>query len=213
MANALNVKPTRMELQKLKSHLAIARRGHKLLKDKQDELMRQFIEKIKQNNKLRQEVEASLEEALKNFVLASSVMKGAYLDELLAIPSQSVKVDIHKENIMSVEVPKMTFQSAEDAEDAEESHLALSYLNTSSEWDEAVQTLNQIMKPLLELSELEKTCQLMADDIESTRRRVNALEYRVIPDTQETIAFIESKLEESERSTKTRMIKIKDMNH
>ena len=102
MANALNVKPTRMELQKLKSHLAIARRGHKLLKDKQDELMRQFIEKIKQNNKLRQEVEASLEEALKNFVLASSVMKGAYLDELLAIPSQSVKVDIHKENIMSV---------------------------------------------------------------------------------------------------------------
>lgn len=207
MANALNVKPTRMELQKLKSHLAIARRGHKLLKDKQDELMRQFIEKIKQNNKLRQEVEASLEEALKNFVLASSVMKGAYLDELLAIPSQSVKVDIHKENIMSVEVPKMTFQAAE------ESHLALSYLNTSSEWDEAVQTLNQIMKPLLELSELEKTCQLMADDIESTRRRVNALEYRVIPDTQETIAFIESKLEESERSTKTRMIKIKDMNH
>lgn len=210
MANALNVKPTRMELQKLKNHLAIARRGHKLLKDKQDELMRQFIEKIKQNNKLRQEVEASLEEALKNFVLASSVMKGAYLDELLAIPSQSVKVDIHKENIMSVEVPKMTFQAAEDAE---ESHLALSYLNTSSEWDEAVQTLNQIMKPLLELSELEKTCQLMADDIESTRRRVNALEYRVIPDTQETIAFIESKLEESERSTKTRMIKIKDMNH
>ena len=210
MANALNVKPTRMELQKLKSHLAIARRGHKLLKDKQDELMRQFIEKIKQNNKLRQEVEASLEEALKNFVLASSVMKGAYLDELLAIPSQSVKVDIHKENIMSVEVPKMTFQAAEGAE---ESRLALSYLNTSSEWDEAVQTLNQIMKPLLELSELEKTCQLMADDIESTRRRVNALEYRVIPDTQETIAFIESKLEESERSTKTRMIKIKDMNH
>ena len=165
---------------------------------------------MKQNNKLRQEVEASLEEALKNFVLASSVMKGAYLDELLAIPSQSVKVDIHKENIMSVEVPKMTFQAAEDAE---EFHLALSYLNTSSEWDEAVQTLNQIMKPLLELSELEKTCQLMADDIESTRRRVNALEYRVIPDTQETIAFIESKLEESERSTKTRMIKIKDMNH
>ncbi|MCY3081135.1 V-type ATP synthase subunit D [Aerococcus mictus] len=211
MANALNVKPTRMELQKLQGNLSIAIRGHKLLKDKQDELMRQFIDLIRKNNDLRQEVEADLSLALENFVLASALVNEAYIDELVAIPSQSVELEIRHENIMSVDVPKMNFHYSDEYQEGKDRN-TYSFLNTASELDDAIATLNQVMPKLLELSEIEKTCQLMADDIESTRRRVNALEYRVIPDTKETIAYIQSKLEENERSTKTRMIKIKDMN-
>lgn len=210
MANALNVKPTRMELQRLKGSLAIATRGHKLLKDKQDELMRQFISLIKRNNELRQKVDESLTEALENFVLSSATVHEAYIDELVAIPGQSVNLDLREENVMSVVVPKMNFHYSDEYQE-DEPRAAYSFLNTSSEIDDSIRTLNDILPNLLELSEVEKTCQLMADDIESTRRRVNALEYRVIPDTQETIAYIEGKLEEDERSTKTRMIKIKDM--
>ncbi len=211
MANALNVKPTRMELQKLQGNLSIATRGHKLLKDKQDELMRQFIDLIRKNNDLRQEVEADLSLALENFVLASALVNEAYIDELVAIPSQSVELEIRHENIMSVDVPKMNFHYSDEYQEGKDRN-TYSFLNTASELDDAIATLNQVMPKLLELSEIEKTCQLMADDIESTRRRVNALEYRVTPDTKETIAYIQSKLEENERSTKTRMIKIKDMN-
>ncbi|MDK6233227.1 V-type ATP synthase subunit D [Aerococcus sanguinicola] len=210
MANALNVKPTRMELRNLKKSLDVATRGHKLLKDKQDELMRQFIDLIRQNNELREEVEAQLSGALQNFVLASSLMNQSFIDELVAIPTKEVSLEMHKENIMSVDVPKMQFHYSEEQE-SENEKFAYGYLNTSSELDEAIETMTQVMPRLLELSEIEKTCQLMADEIESTRRRVNALEYRMIPDTQETIDYIEAKLEEDERSTKTRMIKVKDM--
>lgn len=210
MANALNVKPTRMELRNLKKSLTIATRGHKLLKDKQDELMRQFIDLIKENNELRKEVEDGLTGALQNFVLASSLMNEAFIDELTAIPTKEVSLHIRKENVMSVDVPKMDFNYSEEQERKNEK-FAYGYLNTSSELDEAIDVLSAMMPKLLELSEIEKTCQLMADEIESTRRRVNALEYRMIPDTEETIAYIEAKLEEEERSTKTRIMKLKDM--
>jgi V/A-type H+-transporting ATPase subunit D len=210
MANALNVKPTRMELSTLKERLKVAQNGYDLLKDKQDELMRQFIDLIKENNELRNEVEEELSGALGNFVLASSSMNDAFMDEIVALPSKQVNLEIARKNIMSVDVPKMSF-SYDDDNRNNDNEVKYGYLNTSSELDDAIEVLNDVMPKLLKLSEIEKTCQLMATEIESTRRRVNALEYRMIPNIQETIQYIQMKLDENERASITRMIKVKDM--
>lgn len=210
MANALNVKPTRMELSTLKERLKVAQNGYDLLKDKQDELMRQFIELIKENNQLRNEVEDELSGALGNFVLASSSMNDAFMEEIVALPTKQVNLEIAKKNIMSVDVPKMSFSYDDDNQDSD-NEVKYGYLNTSSELDDAIEVLNDLMPKLLKLSEIEKTCQLMATEIESTRRRVNALEYRMIPNIKETIKYIQMKLDENERASITRMIKVKDM--
>lgn len=210
MANALNVKPTRMELSTLKERLKVAQNGYDLLKDKQDELMRQFIELIKENNRLRNEVEDELSGALGNFVLASSSMNDAFMEEIVALPSKQVNLEIAKKNIMSVDVPKMSFSYDDDNQNSD-NEVKYGYLNTSSELDDAIEVLNDVMPKLLKLSEIEKTCQLMATEIESTRRRVNALEYRMIPNIKETIKYIQMKLDENERASITRMIKVKDM--
>ncbi|PNL91597.1 V-type ATP synthase subunit D [Aerococcus viridans] len=210
MANALNVKPTRMELSTLKERLKVAQNGYDLLKDKQDELMRQFIELIKENNRLRNEVEDELSGALGNFVLASSSMNDAFMEEIVALPTKQVNLEIAKKNIMSVDVPKMSFSYDDDNQDSD-NEVKYGYLNTSSELDDAIEVLNDVMPKLLKLSEIEKTCQLMATEIESTRRRVNALEYRMIPNIKETIKYIQMKLDENERASITRMIKVKDM--
>ncbi|MFW5441202.1 V-type ATP synthase subunit D [Aerococcus urinaeequi] len=210
MANALNVKPTRMELSTLKDRLKVAQNGYDLLKDKQDELMRQFIELIKENNRLRNEVEDELSGALGNFVLASSSMNDAFMEEIVALPTKQVNLEIAKKNIMSVDVPKMSF-SYDDDNQKSDNEVKYGYLNTSSELDDAIEVLNDVMPKLLKLSEIEKTCQLMATEIESTRRRVNALEYRMIPNIKETIKYIQMKLDENERASITRMIKVKDM--
>lgn len=210
MANALNVKPTRMELSTLKDRLKVAQNGYDLLKDKQDELMRQFIELIKENNQLRNEVEDELSGALSNFVLASSSMNDAFMEEIVALPTKQVNLEIAKKNIMSVDVPKMSFSYDDDNQNSD-NEVKYGYLNTSSELDDAIEVLNDVMPKLLKLSEIEKTCQLMATEIESTRRRVNALEYRMIPNIKETIKYIQMKLDENERASITRMIKVKDM--
>lgn len=210
MANALNVKPTRMELSTLKERLKVAQNGYDLLKDKQDELMRQFIELIKENNRLRNEVEDELSGALGNFVLASSSMNDAFMEEIVALPTKHVNLEIARKNIMSVDVPKMSF-SYDDDNQKSDNEVKYGYLNTSSELDDAIEVLNEVMPKLLKLSEIEKTCQLMATEIESTRRRVNALEYRMIPNIKETIKYIQMKLDENERASITRMIKVKDM--
>ncbi len=205
----LNVNPTRMELTRLKARLKTATRGHKLLKDKQDELMRRFIELIKQNKKLRTEVEKELKEAFDEFLLASAVMSPELLEEAVAFPKESISVDIKKKNVMSVHVPVMSF--IRKLEGDEGSIYPYGFATTSSELDDAIRKLYTIMPMLLELAEVEKACQLMADEIEKTRRRVNALEYRTIPELQETIRFIRMKLDENERSTITRLMKVKDM--
>lgn len=210
MANALNVKPTRMELSTLKDRLKVAQNGYDLLKDKQDELMRQFIELIKENNRLRNEVEDELSGALINFVLASSSMNDAFMEEIVALPTKQVNLEIARKNIMSVDVPKMSF-SYDDDNQKSDNEVKYGYLNTSSELDDAIEVLNEVMPKLLKLSEIEKTCQLMATEIESTRRRVNALEYRMIPNIKETVKYIQMKLDENERASITRMIKVKDM--
>ncbi len=205
----LNVNPTRMELSQLKTRLTTATRGHKLLKDKQDELMRRFIELIRKNKALRQEVEEELGASFKEFLLASAVMSPEMMEEAVAISKEKITVDIKKRNVMSVLVPVMTFQR--EYEDDEGSIYPYGFAQTSSDLDDAIAKLYSIMPKLLELAEIEKACQLMADEIEKTRRRVNALEYRIIPDLEETIRFIRMKLDENERATITRLMKVKDI--
>lgn len=205
----LNVNPTRMELTKLKKRLVTAVRGHKLLKDKQDELMRQFINLVKYNNELRKEVEKELEGSFKDFVMASAVMSSEFLEEAVAYPKESISVEVGTKNIMSVNVPQMTFRR--QLQDDEGSIFPYGFANTSGELDDAISKLYTILPKLLELAEVEKSTQLMADEIEKTRRRVNALEYMTIPQLEETIKYIRMKLDENERGALTRLMKVKDM--
>ncbi|MFC5631512.1 MULTISPECIES: V-type ATP synthase subunit D [Streptococcus] len=202
----LNVKPTRMELSVLKKRLKTSTRGHKLLKDKQDELMRRFIDLIKQNNLLRQSVEERLTRAMQAFVLAKSTLSESFIEESFALPTQAVNLQIDQKNIMSVDVPQLHVQLPEKT-----SEFQYGFLNSNSEMDDAIDTFQTISQDLLELTEIEKTCQLLADEIEKTRRRVNALEHMIIPQLQETIDYIQMKLEENERSNIIRMMKVKDI--
>ena len=205
----LNVNPTRMELTKLKKRLATSTRSHKLLKDKQDELMRQFINLIKYNNTLRKEVEAELEGSLKDFVMARAVMSSEFLEEAIACPKEHITVEVGEKNVMSVPVPVKNFKR--ELEGDEGSIFPYGFANTSSELDDAISKLYSILPKLLELAEVEKSGQLMADEIEKTRRRVNALEYMTIPQLKETIRYIRMKLDENERAATTRLMKVKSM--
>ncbi|CAK7036800.1 MAG: V-type sodium ATPase subunit D [Peptostreptococcus russellii] len=205
----LNVNPTRMELSRLKARLSTSTRGHKLLKDKQDELMRQFIAMIKENKKLRDEVESKITDSFEDFLLARSMNSSQMLDEALAISKESIDLEIETKNLMSVNVPVMTFNRSD--EDDASAIYPYGFGGTSAELDEAVKKLYDILPDLLKLAEIEKACQLMADEIESTRRRVNALEYMTIPQLEETIVYIRMKLEEDERSSITRLMKVKDI--
>ena len=205
----LNVKPTRMELSNLKSRLVLSTRGHKLLKDKQDELMRQFINLIRENNILRDEVEKELTASMRSFVVAKSLLNEAFIEELFAVPATAVELDIQENNIMSVVVPQMNFSMVD--QDDKSTDLQYGYVNSNGELDDAIKKIEDILPKLLKLTEIEKTCQLLADEIEKTRRRVNALEYKMIAQLQETIRYIQMKLEENERSSIVRMMKVKDM--
>ena len=205
----LNVNPTRMELSRLKKRLTTSTRSHKLLKDKQDELMRQFINLVKYNNKLRKEVEDNLQSSLKDFVMARAVMSSEFLEEAIIYPKEKISVEVGEKNVMSVSVPVMNFKR--QLEGDEGSIYPYGFANTSSELDDTLSKLYGILPQLLELAEVEKSCQLMADEIESTRRRVNALEYMTIPQLQETIKYIRMRLDENERSATTRLMKVKSM--
>lgn len=203
----LNVNPTRMELSRLKTRLKTAKSGHKLLKDKQDELMRQFIGLVKENRKLRLKVEGKLQDSFKDFLLARGVMSDEMLEDAITFSQQELGVDIETKNVMSVNVPKMTFNQTESDKVA----YPYGYAQTSADLDDAIEGLSKVMRNLLELAEVEKACQLMADEVEKTRRRVNALEYMTIPQLKETIRFIQMKLDENERGSITRLMKVKDM--
>lgn len=198
-----------MELSNLKSRLVLSTRGHKLLKDKQDELMRQFINLIRENNILRDEVEKELTASMRSFVVAKSLLNEAFIEELFAVPATAVELDIQENNIMSVVVPQMNFSMVD--QDDKSTDLQYGYVNSNGELDDAIKKIEEILPKLLKLTEIEKTCQLLADEIEKTRRRVNALEYKMIPQLQETIRYIQMKLEENERSSIVRMMKVKDM--
>ncbi|ADV80804.1 MAG: V-type ATP synthase subunit D [Thermoanaerobacter thermocopriae] len=202
----IHVNPTRMELTSLKKRLVTAKRGHKLLKDKQDELVKKFLDMVKQNRALREEVEAELIGAFKSFTMARSQMSANVVEESLMIPSAKVSINVKKENIMSVNVPKLEILQEES-----KNLYPYGFANTSAEMDAAIRTLATMLPKMLKLAELEKACQLMADEIEKTRRRVNALEYVLIPQLENTIKYITMKLDENERSSRTRLMKIKEM--
>lgn len=204
----LNVKPTRMELDKLKARLKTAVRGHKLLKDKRDELMRRFIESVRENDRLRQKVEAALVGNMQDFALAKSLEHDRMVQEIFSIPTRQVKLSLDEENIMSVRVPRFHTQ-IETPYEREEGEFSYSYLASNSQMDQTIQDMADLLPDLLQLAEIEKSCQLMADEIEKTRRRVNGLEYATIPDLEETIHYIEMKLEEAERANLVRMMKLK----
>ncbi|AID44265.1 V-type ATP synthase subunit D [Candidatus Arthromitus sp. SFB-mouse-NL] len=205
--NKLNVNPTRMELTKLKKRLSVATRGYKLLKDKQDELIRRFIILIKYNNDLRKKVENKLSDSFKDFVISRGILGNEFLDEAMIYSSNKVRLDIGAKNIMSVNVPVLKFDDVSNYSD----RIQYGFFNTNSELDSAIINLRSIFSELLELAEVEKSSQLMADEIEKTRRRVNALEYRTIPDLKETIKYIRMKLDENERGALTRLMKVKDI--
>ena len=204
----LNVNPTRMELTNLKRKLVTARRGHKLLKDKRDELMRRFLDMVRENKELRIEVEQGIERANTAMSVARCVMSDKSIDVALMLPRQEMSLEVSEKNVMSVMIPvfDVKFKTAD-----ENDIYSYGFAETSGDLDDAVKALSDIMPKLIRLAELEKSCRLLADEIEKTRRRVNALEHVMIPQYEETIKFIAMKLDENERSTTTRLMKVKDM--
>ena len=202
------INPTRMELSRLKSRRTTAVRGHKLLKDKRDELMRQFLDIVHKNKELRAKVEAGLMEAHSAFTVAASVMSPEMLEQALAFPKQAVELDMGFQNIMSVEVPKYTFHTKND-DPAE--IFPYGFAQTSGELDDALEALSGVFQDMLELAQVEKTMHLLVSEIEKTRRRVNALEYVMIPEMETNIKYISMKLDENERSSTSRLMKVKDM--
>lgn len=204
----MNVNPTRMELTNLKRKLVTARRGHKLLKDKRDELMRRFLDMVRENKELRKEVEKAIFEANKHISVARSVMSGEALDVALMMPKQELSLDVTSRNVMSVNIPVFDIQMR-SANESDAYSYGFAY--TSGDLDEAVENLSEVFKKMVRLAEIEKSCQMMSAEIEKTRRRVNALEHVLIPQYMETIKYITMKLDENERSTTTRLMKVKDM--
>ena len=204
----LNVNPTRMVLTSLKKKLVVAIRGHKLLKDKRDELMKQFLELARKNKVLREEVERQLAEFYRNFAIANAVMSSEMMEEALMYPKQGVAIELGKKNVMSVNVPVFDFTTkTEDKTDI----YPYGFATTSGELDKAIARLAEVFPLMLELAAMEKEASLLAQEIEKTRRRVNALEYIMIPNLEETIKYIKMKLDENERGNQVRLMKVKDM--
>ena len=200
--------PTRMELTRLKRKLVTARKGHKLLKHKRDELMRKFLIMVRENRELRENVEKGIAEANRGFALARSSMSDEAVRVAFMAPKQRVSIGVSYKNIMSVNVPEYTF----DTRTGNSADMfSYGFAFTSADLDDAVEQLSGVFDQMLKLAQTEKGCQLMAAEIEKTRRRVNALEHVIIPDTQKGIRYITMKLDENERSTQVRLMKVKDM--
>ena len=202
------INPTRMELTRLKGRLKTAQRGHKLLKDKRDELMKQFMDVVRENRALRKRVEEGLMRAHGAFTVAAALMSPEMLEQSLLYPKQSVELDMTFENVMSVDVPRYHFHTA--SQEPGEIY-PYGFAQTSGELDDAVDAMAQVFEDMLKLAEVEKTSQLLAEEIEKTRRRVNALEYVKIPEMQQNIKYITMKLDENERANTIRLMKVKDM--
>ena len=205
MAN-IHVNPTRMELKKLQARYATARRGHKLLKDKRDELMRQFLQVVKDCKELRTRVEKTLTQAFCGFALSGATMHPLMLEEALLLPKTNVSLSVKEKNHMGVTVPAFTLQM-----NATGDSLIYGLAFTPMGLDESVQKFSGVAKEMLTLAELEKSASLLSEEIERTRRRVNALEHIMMPQYLTAIKAIKMKLEENERGNITRLMKVKDM--
>ncbi len=202
------INPTRQELNRLKNRLRTSIRGHKLLKDKRDELMKQFMDVVRENRALRRRVEEGLMRAHGAFTVAAALMSPEMLEQSLLYPKQSVELGMTFQNIMSVDVPQYQFHTT--SQDPGEIY-PYGFAQTSGELDDAVDALSRVFADMLRLAEVEKTSQLLAEEIEKTRRRVNALEYVKIPEMQSNIKYITMKLDENERSNTIRLMKVKDL--
>ena len=200
--------PTRMELSRIKDKMAVARKGHKLLKDKRDELMRQFLIMVRENMELRKHVEEGIRQANINFIVAKAGMDAETLNTALMAAKQKVTLGVSTKNVMSVNIPVFDVRTKTASETDIYSY---GYAFTSSDLDGAIKSLADIRDDMILLAEKEKACKLMAAEIEKTRRRVNALEHVIIPEAQKNIKYISMKLEETARDNTIRLIKVKDM--
>lgn len=205
---AVQINPTRQELSKLKKKLLTARKGHKLLKDKRDEMMRQFLDIVRETKDLREKVELGIKESHKGFILARASMNKESLRSALMLPKQEVMLEVNSKNVMSVDIPQFIAKYRNPDESLKYPY---GFALTSADLDDAVDKLSNILPDMVKLAEKEKSCKLLADEIEKTRRRVNALEHVVIPNTQESIRYITMKLDENERSTQVRLLKVKSL--
>lgn len=203
----IRVNPTRMELLRLKKRLRVAIRGHKLLKDKFDELMKNFMKLVEENRRVRQEVETELSGSMQGFMMARAIMSRDFLESAIAFPKVKAEIKASTKNMMSIEVPVFELKEHEVAGGI----YPYGFAQTSGELDQSIRKLSESLKSLIKLAEVEKTVELLAAEIEKTRRRVNALEYVLIPQLKETIKFISMKLDENERGNLTRLMKIKDI--
>ena len=202
----IRVNPTRMELKKLQSKYTTARRGHKLLKDKRDELMRRFLDVVREDKELRARVEERLLACHKSFTVANAVSNPKMLSEALILPGSENRLHVSEKNLMSVTVPLFELEST-----GGENTFNYGFAFTSGELDNSLYELSGILPDMVRLAELEKTAQMLALEIERTRRRVNALEHIMMPRYLESIKTIKMKLDENERGNKTRLMKVKDM--
>lgn len=200
----LEINPTRQELLRLRKRLAIATRGHKLLKDKQDELMRQLLAMIDEVKNLRIKVEEELAEAMKSFVLAKAASEPGAVETALMIPRKEISLEVEQKHIMNLRVPVFTKQVSGDI-------LCYGFAETTGELDESLYSLDKAAESIFDLAEKEKTVSMLADEVARTRRRVNSLEYVLIPNLQDTIKYIRQKLSEMERANLTRLMKVKDI--
>lgn len=204
----LNVNPTRMELARLKKSLAAATRGHKLLKDKRDELMRQLLELAAETKRLRKSVEEKIKRANQYMAVACSVMSAEALFSALLLPGQSAELKIGTKNAVGTDIPTFEIKIKKASGSGSYSY---GFVNTSGELDAAISLLSETLEEMPLLAQYEKAAELLAAEAEKTRRRVNALEYVMIPNYRDTIKYISMKLDEAERSSNTRLLKIKDM--
>ena len=202
----LNVNPTRMELRRLKTRLKTAVRGHKLLKDKTDEMIRRFMVFIKENRELREELEPKISAALKAFALSGAAMFPQEIEEALSMPSYRLEIEAGTASVMGLTVPKIAVRESDGYE-----LFPYSFITTGSGLDGAISGLLSLVQKLVKLAEVEKTCNMLADEIEKSSRRVNALEFIMIPQIEETIKYIEMKLDESERGNLIRLMKVKEI--
>lgn len=200
----INVSPTRMELKKLKNRYAAARRGHKLLKDKRDELMKNFLDTVRENEELREKVEKKLRAYYRSFTAAGAVGNPRMLEEALITSSGENLINMELSRTMGVTVPVL---------EGGDITVGIGYgmAFTPAGLDAALEELSQLFADMIKLAELEKTAQLLAGEIERTRRRVNALEYILMPRYLESIKIISMKLDEDERGSRARLMKVKEM--
>ena len=203
----LNVNLTRIESMNMKKSLKTAQRGHKLLKDKLDELIKKLLELVQQNQVLRKKIDKMLEQAYQNFMLAEAVISEEYLSEALIIPKKSLEIDIGQKSVMSVKIPEYKFSVSDENKDS----AIYGFAYTTSELDMAIDSFSNVAEGLLKLAENEKSIDLIAQEIEKTRRRVNALENVVIPNYKDTIKYIGMKLSENERANTSRLMKVKEI--